>query len=188
MAKDDLQPNGFVHIRRSDERTVGFWQQRLEELEQRHIRKRRAMDDAVADYKLIAAAMAEAQDTERKRPTGADSQKQFGQQLERARLRAERERLEYHSARIADLERLTADVSRARDQLIAEVAAVDALNREVGTACEQIRQALWYAGIERDSASNYITISDATRETQLRAARELPEERGRGNYYGRGLL
>jgi hypothetical protein len=187
MAKDDLQPNSFVHIRRSDERTVGYWQQRLEELEARHTRKRRSMDDAIADYKLIAAAMAEAQDMERKRPTGADPQKQFGQQLERARLRAERERLEYHGARIADLERLTADVSRARDQLISEASAVDALQREIGTAAETIRQRLWYAAIERDSAANYVTISESTREQQQRAARELATEE-RGRHYGRGLL
>jgi DNA repair ATPase RecN len=183
-----MENNGHLHVKRSPERSAQFWRDRLEELEQRHVRKRRAMDEAIDAYKLVAREMSEAQDLERRRPRGVDVQAQFGAELEQARLAAERLRVEYHNARVSDLTKLAFDVSRARDQLIAEVAAVDALQREVGTACEQIRQALWYAGIERDSASNYVTISDATREAQLRAARELPEERGRGNYYGRGLL
>jgi hypothetical protein len=186
----DLANNGYVHIRRSDERTVGHWQARLEELEQRHVRKRRAMDESIDAYKTVARAMSEAQDLERRRPRGVDVQKEFGQQLEAARLAVEVLRVEYHNARVNDLQKLAMDVSRARDQLIAEVAAVDALQREIGTAAEAIRQRLWYCSIERDAASNYIQISDATREAQLKAARELPDEtQERRHYgYGRGLL
>jgi hypothetical protein len=190
MAKDDhMQPNGYLHVRRSPERSAQFWRDRLEELEQRHLRKRRAMDEAIDAYKLVAREMSEAQDLERRRPRGVDVQKEFGQQLEAARLAVEVLRVEYHSARVSDLQKLAMDVSRARDQLIAEVAAVDALQREIGTACEEIRQRLWYCSIERDAASNYIQISDATREQQLKAVREgATEEKGRGSYYGRGLL
>jgi hypothetical protein len=186
----DLASNGHLHVRRSDERTLGHWQQRLEELEQRHVRKKKALDAAVAEYRVIAAQMSEAQDAERRRPRGVDVQKEFGQQLEAARLAAERSRLEFFDGRVNDLQRLALEVSRTRDQLIAEVAAVDALQREVGTAAEMIRQRLWYCSIERDAASNYIQISDATREQQLKAARELPDEtQERRHYgYGRGLL
>jgi hypothetical protein len=185
-----MENNGHLHIKRGPERSAQFWRDRLEEIEQRHVRKKKSLDQAVAEYKVIAAAMAEAQDLERRRPRGTDVQAQFGVPLEQARLKAERERLEYHNARVNDLQRLALEVSRTRDQLIAEVAAVDALQREIGTAAELVRTRLWYASIERDSASNYIQISDATREQQLKAARELPDEtQERRHYgYGRGLL
>jgi hypothetical protein len=185
MARDDME-NNFVHIRRTPERSREFWQARLAEIEARHARKRRVLDSAISDYQSIATAMGAAQAEEHKHPAGRDPQAQFGAELEQARLKVERERISYHGARVADLERLSLEVSHTRDQLIAEVAAADALGREVGAAAEAVRTKLWYAALERDQAANYIQISDAAREAQQRAARELPEEKGRGNYYGRG--
>jgi DNA repair ATPase RecN len=186
MAKDD-QPNGFIHLKRSPERTTEFWRERLDDLERHHNRRRRAFDEAVADYQIVATALAEAQAEERKHPHGADPQAEFGAELEQARIKAERARLEFHNGRVNDLGRLASEVGAARDALIRDALAVDQLQRAIGTAAETIRQALWYAAFERDQAANYLQVTEAAKELQLRAA-ELPPEGQRRRGYGSGLL
>jgi hypothetical protein len=189
MAKDDhMQPNGYLHVRRGPERSIEHWQARLEEIEDRHARRRRGLDQAIAAYRDVAAEMATLQAEERKRPVGRDAQAEFGEALEQARLKAERERFEFHSGRLSDLNKLALEAGRERDKLIAELAGVRELERVINQVCEQIRTAIWYCSIETDEARNAIAFMTTQKEEHARTSRELPTEERRHHGYGRGLL